>query len=420
MLLGTLVLLTLLAAAQFVRGTLSEFSWSRLEKRLNGKSELLSRIYQGYEDVAASFKAIFWVLFGALGILTAYSGAAGSIGDNRYLILWLSFLAFQLLIARPLASAFAEDFLAVAWTTLESIAMLARPIVIAEDAIERLLHRSSGREEPAPSIQEELLSVVHEGKREGAIKLENAAHVIEGLIDLHNIRVSDIMTPRINMVMLPASDTVEDARKLIAEEGHSRVPVHGDNRDEVLGVLYAKDLLPHLGATASGNAPLSSVALLQPAYIPETKPVDVLLREFQQTHVHIAIVLDEFGGVAGLVTMEDILEEIVGEIADEYDEREAPPLQRIDDHTLEASGRIRLDELNAVGPFSFPEEGPFDTLAGLILHEMGRVPKPGESMEYNDLVLTVVTASRRTVDRVRIKSTTPFPVTESAPATGRA
>jgi CBS domain containing-hemolysin-like protein len=118
--------------------------------------------------------------------------------------------------------------------------------------------------------------------------------------------------------------------------------------------------------------------------------------------------------------MEDILEEIVGEIADEYDEREAPPLQRIDDHTLEASGRIRLDELNAVGPFSFPEEGPFDTLAGLILHEMGRVPKPGESMEYNDLVLTVVTASRRTVDRVRIKSTTPFPVTESAPATGSA
>jgi CBS domain containing-hemolysin-like protein len=165
---------------------------------------------------------------------------------------------------------------------------------------------------------------------------------------------------------------------------------------------------------------LSSVALRQPAYVPETKPVDVLLRDFQQTQVHIAIVLDEFGGVAGLVTMEDILEEIVGEIGDEYDEREAPSLQRIDDYTIEATGRIRLDELNSVGPFNFPEEGQFDTLGGLVLHEMGRVPKPGESLDYNDLRLTVVSAGKRSIDRVRIKSTEPLPTSETAPAGGNA
>jgi len=404
MLLGTTVLLLMLAGAQFVRGTLSEFSWSRLEKHCLGKPELLSRVFQRHEEVAASFRVVFWIIFGTLGVLVAYSGAAGAIGDNRYLILWMSFLAFQLLIARPLASAFAEGFLVASWATLERIAVLVSPIIKAEKAIENLLHRTSGREEPAFSVQEELLSVVHEGQREGAIKLENAQHVIGGLIDLHNIRVSEIMTPRTNMVMLKSTDSVETARKLIAEQGHSRVPVHGESRDEIVGVLFAKDLLPHLGAAASASAPLSSVALRQPAYIPETKPVDVLLREFQQTHTHIAIVLDEYGSLAGLVTMEDILEEIVGEIGDEYDEREAPPIQRIDDRTYEASGRVRLDELNAGTPFEFSEEGQFETLGGLVLHEMGRVPKPGESLEYDGMRLTVVSAGRRTVDRVRIQS----------------
>src|SRR5687768_183392 len=202
MLLGTTVLLVLLAGAQFVRGTLSEFSWSRLEKYCLGKPELLSRIFQRHEEVAASFRVVFWIIFGTLGVLVAYSGAAGAIADNRYLVVWVGFLAFQLLIARPLASATAERFLTATWRTLERIAAIVSPIIKAEKAIENLLHRSSGREEPAFSVQEELLSVVHEGQREGAIKLENAQHVIGGLIDLHNIRVSEIMTPRTNMVML--------------------------------------------------------------------------------------------------------------------------------------------------------------------------------------------------------------------------
>jgi len=404
MLLGMAFLLLLLGAAQFVRGTLSEFSWGRLEKHCLGRPELMSRIFQRHEEVAASFRVVFWIIFGMVGLLIAYSSAAGTVGDHRFLLLWTTFLAFQLLIARPLASAFAEGFLSAAWPTLESVAWLVSPIVKTERAIEMLLHRSSGREEPTSSIQEELLSVVHEGKREGAIKLENAEHVIEGLIDLHNIRVSEIMTPRTTMVMLKATDSVEDARKLIVEHGHSRVPVHGESRDEVVGVLFAKDLLPHLGASASPLAPLSSVALRQPAYIPETKPVDVLLREFQQTHTHIAIVLDEYGSLAGLVTMEDILEEIVGEIGDEYDEREAPTIQRIDDNTYEASGRVRMDELNSDTPFTFPEDSQFDTLGGLVLHEMGRVPKPGESLDFDGMKLTVVVAGRRTVDRVRIQA----------------
>jgi putative hemolysin len=404
MLLGMAVLLVLLGGAQFVRSTLAEFSWSRLEKHCHGSPELVSRIFQRHDDVKASFRVVFWIIFGAVGVLIAFAGADDAVGDHRFLMLWTSFLAFQLLIAKPLAASFAEPFLSSTWPMLENIAWLVGPVVKTEHAIERLLHRSSGREESANSIQEELLSVVNEGKREGAIKLENAEHVIEGLIDLHNIRVSEIMTPRTNMVMLKATDSVEDARKLIADQGHSRVPVYGENRDDVVGVLFAKDLLPHLGSSASASAQLSSVALRQPAYIPETKPVDVLLREFQQSHTHIAIVLDEYGGLAGLVTMEDILEEIVGEIGDEYDEREAPPIQRIDDDTYEASGRVRMDELNADTPFTFPEDNQFDTLGGLVLHELGRIPKPGESVDYDGMKLTVVAASRRTVDRVRIQT----------------
>src|SRR5215207_439651 len=139
MLLGMAFLLLLLASAQFVRGTLSEFSWGRLEKHCLGRPELMSRIFQRHEEVAASFRVVFWIIFGTVGLLIAYSSAAGTVGDHRFLLLWVTFLAFQFFFARPLASAFAEGFLSSTWPTLESIAWLVSPIIKTERAIEKLL-----------------------------------------------------------------------------------------------------------------------------------------------------------------------------------------------------------------------------------------------------------------------------------------
>jgi CBS domain containing-hemolysin-like protein len=317
-------------------------------------------------------------------------------------VAWAAFLAIEFFVTRPLAEALAERFLLSAWPALEIVGFVGAPFARLQCGVERVLHRWFGREESQGAIQEELISVVNEGLREGAIKLENAEEMIGGLIDLHNLRVSEIMTPRTQMIMLSADETVEDARRSICEQNHSRVPVYGDSRDEIVGVLFAKDLLPHLASAAAPDRPLASLALRQPIYVPESQPVDVLLKDFQRGHMHMAIVLDEFGGVAGVVTMEDILEEVVGEIGDEYDERESPHLLREAENVWSVAGKTRIADLNAELPVAIPENGDYETLAGFLFHTLGRVPAVGDEVRQGDAVFAVTAVDKRAVERVRI------------------
>jgi CBS domain containing-hemolysin-like protein len=408
MLVWSSFLLLLLTVTLFARAALASFSWSKLERLCAKRPERLSDVFRHHEDVAAALRAWFWLLVAAFVLLLAAANGGEShrwlVIDERFLLLWLAFIAVEVCLTRPLAGLFAEHFLLLAWPSLHFLRLAMSPVVWTEKAAEALLHRLSGRAPETHSpIQEELLTVVNEGRRDGSIRLENAEDMIEGLIELHEIRVSDVMTPRTQMQMLKSVDTIEDARRAIGEHGHSRIPVHGENRDEIVGVLYAKDLLPHLGAQASPNAELVSIGLRPPMYVPESKPVDVLLKEFQRTRVHIAIVLDEYGGVSGLVTIEDILEEIVGDIADEYDEYEAPPVRRIDEGKWEVGGRVRIEELNEMTSLGLPEDAEYDTIAGYVFHTLGRVPKVGEVVRWSGASITVVEAGRRTVDRVRIE-----------------
>jgi CBS domain containing-hemolysin-like protein len=212
------------------------------------------------------------------------------------------------------------------------------------------------------------------------------------------------MTPRTEMHMLQANTPWDEVVESVIESGHTRVPVYDKTRDDVIGILYSKDLLPELAKSPDEpRRPLTEL-MRKPQFVPETKAVDDLLQWFQKSRTHIAVVLDEYGGVSGLVTIEDVLEEIVGEIDDEYDQESEDKIRKIDEDTCEALGRVHIDEINEIMGFDLPEEEDFDTIGGFVFAEFGRVPAVGESITWQDAVRVIVLeASRRRVNRVRLE-----------------
>lgn len=411
------LLVFLLGASFLVQVSLLEYSRSRLEKYCNQRhSKLLGKVFQYDDDAEKAFRILNWFLVALLAYEIWFSLAA-----DEELSLWMCLEQLVLFgaglavleqwICVPVGKVFAVPIIFWGWPVINLVRIGLWPLVSSSNLASRLVSRLAGEPENGRGspIQDEILSVVNEGEREGAIN-QDAADMIEGLMDLHEVAVSEIMTPRTDMVMLKESDTVATASEVINQAGHSRIPVYGNNRDDVRGVLYAKDLLPHLGDPNGAALKLNTLQLREPVYVPETKAVNILLREFQKERVHIAIVLDEYGGVAGLVTIEDIIEEIVGEIDDEYDPAHKPRVKVIDSGTLEVDARVHVDEINELLPVDLPEDGDYDTVGGFLLSELGRVPKAGEMHEYQQAMFTVIEASDRAINRVRIEFLVPSEV----------
>ncbi len=222
--------------------------------------------------------------------------------------------------------------------------------------------------------------------------------MISSIIEFGDTIVREVMIPRTDMVTLPASASTDEAVDLVLEAGRSRVPLTGENVDDIVGILYARDLL-ELYDQHSPPRPCLEIAH-DPYFVPETKPIADLLREMQANQRHLAIVVDEFGGTAGLVTIEDLLEEIVGEIVDEYDTEE-PMVVPLEEGGLLVDARLDVDDLATALGTEFPD-ADWDTVGGLILGLAGRVPKTGESFEYDDLLLTAEQVQGRRVALVRV------------------
>jgi putative hemolysin len=219
------------------------------------------------------------------------------------------------------------------------------------------------------------------------------------VIEFRDKDVAAIMTPRTEIVALPATVTLLEAKETIIREGHSRIPVYGRNIDDVQGVLYAKDLLG-----CDEREPFDPTEVMRKVpFVPETKRIPDLLAELREKKVHLAIVVDEYGGTAGLVTIEDIIEEIVGEISDEYEAAEPPPIRRIDERTVEADARVRIDELNEELNIDLPEGKDYDTVGGFLFSEMGKVPAAGEEHHCGNVRFRVLDAEARKINRLRIE-----------------
>ena len=301
---------------------------------------------------------------------------------------------------------FAAKFLYRTWPIWRMISWLGTPLLWGADVGDLLGHRLVGRTPPESSeesLEEEIRTIVTEGHREGLLE-EDARGMIEGVIDLSDGDVVQIMTPRTDMHMIQVDLEWDELLADVIKAGHTRIPVYAKSRDDIVGILYVKDMLPELAkAPDKPRRPLRDI-LRKPLFVPETKAVDALLEMFQQTRTHIAIVLDEYGGLSGLVTIEDVLEEIVGEIVDEYDKDVEQEIRVVNENTVEALGRTHVDEINAAMDLELPEDEDFDTIGGFVFSELGRVPMVGESIIWNDAVkVTVLEATRRRIDRVRVE-----------------
>ncbi|MBI2827484.1 MAG: HlyC/CorC family transporter [Planctomycetia bacterium] len=308
-------------------------------------------------------------------------------------------------IASAVARVWAAPFLAVTWPLWRSVGRLATPLSAMAEWVDAAAHRLTGRtpaEFAEPTFEGEIRTIVSEGQREGLLE-EEAREMIEGVIQLGDAEVSQIMTPRTYMLSMHIGLPLADVVKFAISSGHTRIPVYDKNRDDVVGILHMKDLLPEL-MKPPGDRVANAANLLRPAhFVPETKRLDALLEEFQRTGNHMAVVLDEFGGVSGLVTIEDVLEEIVGEIVDEYDDALVEGIKSIDDHTAEALARVRIDEVNERLGIHLSEGGEFDTIGGFVFSHLGHIPGVGEEVIVDDVKLTVMDVTRRRIERVRIE-----------------
>ncbi len=252
------------------------------------------------------------------------------------------------------------------------------------------------------SIEEQLLLSIEHSQREGGIPAE-AAEMMENVVDLSDTDVGEIMTPRTDIEGIEITNNLDEIRSFALESGRSRIPIFKDSLDQILGILYVKDMIEFLGSDVNGFE-LKNI-LRKPIVVPDTKPVQELLADFQTSEVHMAVVIDEYGGTAGLVTIEDVLEEIVGEIRDEHDDSEAdkPELKRIDGQTVEVDGRFNLDDFNDELGLELPEDEEYDTIAGFILATIGHVPLQGEAIESHGMRITAIQVSETQIIRLSIE-----------------
>jgi magnesium and cobalt transporter len=256
--------------------------------------------------------------------------------------------------------------------------------------LERLSQAFSGE----PRSREDLVEILRDAQSNGLIAADTLK-MMEGALGVAELTVGDVMIPRAQMIALPVSARFFDIMKMVVESGHSRFPVHGDDKDEILGILLAKDLLR---GVVSDGGPASIRELLRPAVlIPESKRLNVLLKEFRLSRNHMAIVVDEYGGVAGLLTIEDVLEEIVGEIDDEHDD--ANPAAQI---AAQADGQFVVDALTPIDDFNerfgadFPDD-EYDTVGGLVTDAIGHLPESGEELAMGRFHFRVARADARRV-----------------------
>jgi putative hemolysin len=323
----------------------------------------------------------------------------------RWVGLIVTLLAFGIIFPRSVAQVSGARFLYRAWPMIQSAATVLRPFIGISARIDTLFHRLYGVDQTDPNdpetLAEEIRTVVDAGERMGAINASTGS-MIDQVMDLQHADVASVMTPRTETRFIRADMTIAEARAEILESRHTRIPVIGESTDDIKGILYAKDLLQYVDCPPDEVPPISEICR-EAMYVPETTGVDRLLETMNRKRVHMAIVLDEYGGVAGLVTMEDLLEEIVGEIVDEDDEEEVDPVQRLSPTINEVDGRVHIDDLVEEFDYDLPEDRDFDTIGGFVFTQLGRIPEVSETLEYGKLRFTVLEADPRRILKLRIE-----------------
>jgi putative hemolysin len=419
------VLIIVALVGSFTCEALRSFSRSRLDEacRRLGHPERFAVVLRQSVDGLIAWRILTLLSVAALAALAGDRFAA-DLGHLKDIRDWLAVVTEPILLAAvfvfglfvlpwSLARVTGERFLARCWPALELVVRGMRPAVAAVRRIDAFMHRLWGLKEPSAHTTESLLreveSVVDLGQREG-ILAPQARRMIERVIAAQQEDVSAVMTPRTEMECVPATASLEEARLLMVAGGHSRMPVIGASPDDIVGILYAKELLRHRSAE-NGETALSLKDLVrEPFYVPETIGIDKLLESMKRRGVHIAIVIDEYSGVAGLVTMEDVLEEIVGEIVDEYDTADDTGIRQVGPAAVEIEPWVRIDDLDEQFAFDLPDDEDYDTVGGFVYAQLGRIPKRREVVAWKHLRVTVLDADNRRILKLRVENVgTPAP-----------
>lgn len=315
------------------------------------------------------------------------------------------FLMFSLAIPHAWAKYAGEKVLSRTYGVLMFFAIIVLPVLGIWRLTDGFVRRLAGVGETTPEEQQEerqqdFLTGLEQHRTEGVLD-EEEQQMIENVLELSEAAAGEIMTPRTDITAVEVTSDLQKVLETITTAGHTRVPVYEENIDNIVGLVYAKDLLNEIGKDPEDFELRGRMRDVY--FVPETKPLRELLHEFQGQKLHIAVVLDEYGGTAGIVTLEDILEELVGEITDEYEEVPPEPVRRIDQNTIEVDARTYVDDLNDRFELNLPEDEDYDTVGGFVFSRLGYIPKAGESFDYENLKFTVASAEARRIKRIRIK-----------------
>lgn len=346
----------------------------------------------------------------ALASLSWLEPGAGAFAPLLALSMGGSLLLLIVAVTAARALACRDPERSLAWTAPVGAAIEAafRPLIAPLGALSRLLRGKGARSQSGTTEQLEYL--IEKGAEAGVLD-DDERELLESVIEFSHVRVREIMVPRPKVVALAADASYEEVVRTVVESGHSRVPVFEDSVDNVIGVLYSKRLLEDLGKEPAGKGKFRLANWVSPPFfVPETMRISHLLTDFQRRGLQLAVVVDEFGGTSGVVTLEDVVEQIVGEIRDEDDGEEEQEIRVLADGVFVADGHVSVRDLEEFleealpeeVEFEFPEDGDYDTLGGFITAMAGRVPGEGEEVRFGGLVFTVRAADEKRVLEVEL------------------
>jgi len=376
-----------------------------LAEQLSGKAEELIL-------TCSLYRLIFNMCILLLLVAVFAGPGAGTSTANTAICYLLTFIVamaiffiFSLAIPHAWAKYSGEKILSRTYKLLTGFAIAAAPVLYIFRLYDGFIRRLAGVTETTPEEQheekqEEFITGLEQHRTEGVLD-EEEQEMIENVLELSNSTADEIMTPRTDIVAVEVDSDLQKVLETITTAGHTRVPVYEGNIDNIIGLVYAKDLLGEIGKTGTEFKLRDKIR--DAYFVPESKPLRALLHEFQNQKLHIAVVLDEYGGTAGVVTLEDILEELVGEITDEYEETPPEPIKKIDQNTIEADARTYIDDLNDQLELNLPEDEDYETIGGFVFSRLGYIPKTGENFDYENLKFTIASAEARRIKRIRIQ-----------------
>jgi CBS domain containing-hemolysin-like protein len=389
---------------------LRSYSRSLLEQRCTQRghpqrADAVAHLDQRTERSAESLAVVTGLFLAAmLGLWVARASTAHRVELASLLVLAIGLLGY--VIAGVFGKVFAEPILDAFWPVTGLIRATALPLTFGLRLVERLVEWLAGRSEgpPRPASVEVEFQIPTEEEVPEDVEPElpeSVRELLERAVELTRTDVSEIMTPRPLMVSLPSSVSAETAAATFRQTGLSRVPLFGENHDDIVGILYAKDLFARMTELKDWNS-ISPRTLVRPVHcIPETKNAFELLEEMRVQRRQIAIVLDEYGGVAGLVTLEDLFEELVGAIDDEHDvPTPEDPVRKLGDSRYEVDATLSMESLNERLRLHLPTNGEFMTVGGLALHSLGRVPQPGDTFRADGIAFEVVDVQGHRIRRL--------------------